>query len=89
MLPLGTVSGGFGALGSLQSETKERASNFTLARAGLRARSRCRQRRVKIAPPATGAYAWHLAIFLTGFEGLKPSERRVFLLQPRAVKLCP
>lgn len=42
--------------------------------------------RLRIGMEATGVYAWHLAVFLTGSEVLKPYQPAVYLLQPRAVK---
>jgi len=41
---------------------------------------------VRIGMEATGVYAWHLAVFLTGSQALKPYAPEVYVLQPRAVK---
>jgi transposase len=42
--------------------------------------------RLRIAMEATGVYAWHLAVYLTGSQALAPYGPEVYLLQPRAVK---
>jgi transposase len=41
---------------------------------------------VKVALEATGVYAWHLAVFLSGLDVPHPHKPQVFILQPRAVK---
>ena len=41
---------------------------------------------VKVALEATGVYAWHLAVFLSGLDALGSHKPQVFVLQPRAVK---
>lgn len=42
--------------------------------------------RLRVGMEATGVYAWHLAVFLTGSEDLKPYAPEIYVLQPRAVK---
>jgi transposase len=42
--------------------------------------------RLRVAMEATGVYAWHLAVYLTGSQALAPYGPEVYLLQPRAVK---
>jgi transposase len=41
---------------------------------------------LRIGMEATGVYAWHLAVFLSGSEVLRPFDAAVYLIQPRALK---